>query len=79
MARPSPAGGSWIAAFAAMTTEVHYSGQPLPSQGFLDYGLRRNDDKGGIPVGAGLPAWVSWIAASAAMTGEGGISVAPPD
>ena len=36
--------------------------------GFLDCGLRRNDDKGGMTVGYLIPAWVSWIAAYAAMT-----------
>ena len=29
---------------------THSIGQPLPSQGFLDCGLRRNDDRGGISV-----------------------------
>ena len=44
------------------------SGLALPDLGFLDCGLRRNDDMGGMTVGYLIPAWDSWIAASAAMT-----------
>ena len=47
------AGVSWIASCAAMTGEVHCSGQTLPGLGVLDCGLRRNDgggwDDGGVP------------------------------